>query len=287
MLAVAASHLAHHTAATNPSRHRVAERALLSAALDRFRPALVARPLTTERADALLVTSIMINNLAFAGLNGEDALDLNASWVFSRCADRLNWLGLQLGLKPLLAATAPFREASLLRPMYEASDEAALVYAGDNAGDDTAEDGVPSHWDRLAAALDAEMISMGSGGGGGGGDNTVEWIEEPHPAREAVRILAAIRRLPAAAHNVFLFVRLIAALDPRFVGLLRAGSEGGHWILGYWLRQMGRLDLWWSRPRSTRDGAAIRLFLARRRVTEWAGDDGVMWRWLMADYDAV
>ena len=265
MLAVSASHLAYH--ATDPSCHRAAERALLSASLESFRPAL-AQPLTAQRADALVMTSMMLNNLAFSGLETLDPLE---SWVFDGREDRFNWLALQMGIKPLLMATAPFHHESLLRPMHEASDVEDKTFS--NVGGSLGR--VPSHWVQLALGMDLQTTPADSD------------LDETYPFREAMRLLAEICLLPPSPGNLFLFVRLFGALDPRFVRLLRDGDEGAHWLLGYWLGLMSRLNMWWCIRRARREWTAIREYLVRRGVAQRNGVEGEMWRKLMVDYDTV
>lgn len=268
ILAVSASHLSYYTA--DLSQHRVAEYALLSTSLETFRPTL-AQPLTAERSDAVLLTSMLLNNLAFSRL---ETLDPLQSWVFDHREDRLSWLSLQMGMKPLLMATAPFRGQSLLGPMYKASDDGA----GNFSGKQSTMERVPAHWMRLAAGMDERIEAVR-----GRGDQ----IDEEHPFREAVRLLAEIRRLPSSAEHTFLYVQFFKALDVRFVRLLYYGDEGALWMFGYWLGLMGRLDAWWCQRRATRDWMAIREFLSEAGVESRGGQDGDGWRQLLVDLDSV
>ncbi|KAH6980837.1 hypothetical protein BKA56DRAFT_673307 [Ilyonectria sp. MPI-CAGE-AT-0026] len=67
---------------------------------------------------------MFLNLLAVAFV---DDARLSASWVVGSDRGRLGWLELQLGLKPLLMATSRLRDASALQPMFEASDDEAVV----------------------------------------------------------------------------------------------------------------------------------------------------------------
>lgn len=268
ILAVSASHLGHHTA--DPTQHRLSECALLSTSLETFRPAL-SEPLNAQRSDAFLITSMLLNNLAFSRL---ESLDPLKSWVFEDRQDRLSWLSLQMGIKPLLMATAPFRKQSLLGPIYDASDDGAGTFSGESATMDR----VPAHWMQLATEMD-ERVDTVSG--------KDEGIDEEQPFREAVRLLAEIRLLPPTLDNTFLYVAFFKALDVRFVRLLYDRDEGALWMFGYWLGLMARLDVWWCKRRAIRDWTAIREFFWAREVA--LGDEQFddRWRLLIADLDSV
>ena len=268
ILAVAASHLSYHTA--DPTQHRLAESALLSSCLKTFRPAL-AQPLTATRSDALLMTSMLLNNLAFSRL---ETLNPMKSWVFDDREDRLSWLSIQMGLKPLLVAAAPFRDRSLLGPMYEGSDDEGGHFSGEGASLDR----VPAHWLRLAIGMD-ESVDVAC--------RVKHEMDETQPFREAVRLLAEIRQLPASADNFFLYASFFKALDGRFVDLLYAHDKGALWMLGYWLGLMERLDMWWCTRRARRDWTAIHEFLLWKGVGKEDGQDGEMWRELMGDFESV
>ena len=268
ILAVSASHLSYHT--SDPTRHRVAECALLSTSLETFRPAL-SQPLNAQRSDAFVITSMLLNNLAFSRLESLDPLE---SWVFEDREDRLSWLSLQMGMKPLLMATAPFRKQSLLGPLYDASDDDAGTFSRKGGRLDR----VPVHWMQLATEMDERVDAVG------GKD---EEIDEGQPFQEAVRLLAEIRLLPPSLDNTFLYVAFFKALDIRFVRLLYSRDEGALWMFGYWLGLIARLDMWWCKRRAIRDWTAIREFLWAREMA-FKGDE---WndrrRLLIADLDSV
>lgn len=268
ILAVSASHLGHST--PDPTQHRVAECALLSTSLETFRPALC-QPLTAQTSDAFVVTSMLLNNLAFSRL---ESLDPLKSWVFEEREDRLSWLSLQMGMKPLLMATAPFRKKSLLGPLYDASNDDRGIFSGEGATLDR----VPAHWMQLATEMDVKVDSV---------DGKEEGIDEGQPFREAVRLLAEIRLLPPSPDNTFLYVAFFKALDVRFVRLLYNRDEGALWMFGYWLGLMARLGSWWCKRRAIRDWTAIREFFWARELTLSGGEWDDRWRLLVADLDSV
>lgn len=267
ILAVSASHLAYYTADT--TKHRVAECALLSACLETFRPALC-EPLNAQRSDAFLLTSMLLNNLAFSRM---ESLDPFKSWVFEDREDRLGWLSLQMGMKPLLMATAPFRNQSLLRPIYKASDDDAGTFSKKSMTLVR----IPAHWMELATEMDERVNAVGGKGA----------FDEEKPFREAVRLLAEIRLLAPSLENTFLYVQFFKALDVRFVRLLYNRDEGALWMFGYWLGLMARLDTWWCKRRAVRDWAAIREFFWAREAALGGGGWGEMRRLLVTDLDSV
>ncbi|SPN96552.1 uncharacterized protein DNG_00075 [Cephalotrichum gorgonifer] len=218
VLSVSASHLAHST--PDPAHHRVAQRALLSTALETFRPAL-AQPLNPQNADALVMTSMLLNNLAFSDVETPDPLK---SWVFSDRKDRLDWLSLQMGIKLLLVAASSLRRESLLQPMYGASDDGSGRFSGTATVVE-----VPWHWDKLARQVDERIGAVGRGNAD---------IDERYPCQEAIRVLAAVRGLYPSAENVFMYVQFIRPLDSRFVRLLYDRDEGALWMFGFWLGLM-------------------------------------------------
>uniref|UniRef100_A0A8H7NN18 Zn(2)-C6 fungal-type domain-containing protein n=1 Tax=Bionectria ochroleuca TaxID=29856 RepID=A0A8H7NN18_BIOOC len=127
MLAVSASHLRCHATTTPVPSHRIAEHYQQSLAVRGFQTALEESwdPLG---ADALLLTSMLINLLTFSIVEDDDPWK---SWVFSDDPNRLGWLGLHLGMKPLLISTASYRkEGTMLQWMFDASDDDRRTFNG-------------------------------------------------------------------------------------------------------------------------------------------------------------
>ncbi|GAB1316948.1 Sterol uptake control protein 2 [Madurella fahalii] len=274
LLAVSSCHLNYHT--VDASAHRAAEYTFASTALALFRPALLQELNSQTGSDALLLTSMTLNMLAFAAVN-EDS-DQFASWVFSDDKNRLSWLGLQLGLKPLLLATKPFRNQSLLQPMFAASDDEYKTFSTDTASLGR----LPEGWTELiSSGLDCCRVD-GEQCSGKRNATCGRALVEP------VRALADTKRLRPSAENMFRYVQFVGKMEPEFLRLLYERDERTLWIFGYWLGLVGRLGMWWSDKRVQRDRAAIKTFLMEvKGVCERDGPQGVMWRQRMEEYCTV
>ncbi|KAK4442550.1 sterol uptake control protein 2 [Podospora aff. communis PSN243] len=249
VLAVSACHLSNHT--PDPLSHHVAECTLTSTACRLFRNAVSQIPTNPAESDALLLSAMMLNTLAFAAVDDPSAV--HKSWVFSDDEDRLDWLSIQLGLRPLLMATSPFRSLSLLQPLFAASvctrEEGEEIAQVENDTDESDED-------------------------------------DGNPLSGPMKVLKMISLLPPCEENLFRYVQFIGALEPEFVQLLRRRDEHALWMFGVWLGLIGRLPrMWMFRKRVRRDRAAIRQFLERREVCEREGRQGAMWRERMEEYD--
>ncbi|PHH69160.1 hypothetical protein CDD80_6971 [Ophiocordyceps camponoti-rufipedis] len=144
ILAIAASHMRHHCISNQPSR--VAERFWLSLACANFRAAL-AQPLNSQTADALIMTSIVVNVLCFSIIEDDDPA---TSWIFSREPDRLAWFSMQLGFRPLLLATAAFRSRTGLLHVFDPVQSVEVGFLLDASLPMSI---VPHHW-RVLLALE-------------------------------------------------------------------------------------------------------------------------------------
>lgn len=253
VLAVSASHLRHHS--PSPS-YRVAEHFQQALAIRNFQTAL-AQPFDQQGSDALIITALLLNLLAFS-VPGND--DPSNSWVFSQDADRLDWLALQMGFKPLLIATAEFREHSILQWMFNASDDENHTYQRE----DLPLTHVPESWICLFDLADSSSADS--------------IFYEP------VRILAELKRLPPTSDVFFLYLAFFGKLDLAFRSLLAANDERAVWLLGYWLGLLGRYDYWWMRCRVRRDYRAIEMWLEGRGVRDRVGEAGRMWSAVMDDF---
>jgi hypothetical protein len=279
VLALSACHL-RVLAADEPHgrRHRLAECALEGVALRDFQPALAA-PLTQSSSDALLLTSMLLNNLAFASVldegkgypwassspnNNDNNSTAHGTSPSNSSSNGLGWLALGMGLRPLLAATKDFHGAeSTLTPIFAASDDGNKLFSHSHEKLGYA----PSHWARL--------VSSGAG------------TEKDWCLHAPLGTLAVIRPLPPTPENVLKYTRFVGVLEAEFMELLCDRDERAMWMLGYWLGAVGRLGAWWTDLRVRRDGVAIRTFLLRKGVCGRAGEEGEMWRRLMGDYDLV
>lgn len=275
-LAVAASHLRHmyqqatttggplqvSAASDTIAACRVAEHYQQSLAIKGFYRAL-AEPLDQDGADSVIISSMMLNLLSFA-LDEEE--DPSQSWVFSNAPTRLAWFSLNMGLAPILMNTKEFHEKSILRYIFDSSDDEEKTYHGD---DPKTLFNVPAHWLRLCGL---EYHSDNPG----------------HVLYEPVRILAELRPIPVTNQSFFLYMAFFGKLGTEFRALLEASDERAMWLLGFWLGMLCRFDtIWWMGSRSRRDYRAICIWLDRRRVRRRPGAEGALWRQLMIDLEGA
>ncbi|CAK7198118.1 hypothetical protein SEUCBS139899_000776 [Sporothrix eucalyptigena] len=149
-LASAAAHLTHK--APGSKSYHIAKHYQQSLALHAYQTALTT-PFVVQGqlgVDVLLMTAMLMNMLSFVMPLDENETrvvwdgsipgppppcadpdpDPRRSWVFSTHPNRLGWLALQMGLTPLLIATAPWREKSRLRLLFANSDDERRTLSG-------------------------------------------------------------------------------------------------------------------------------------------------------------
>lgn len=260
VLSVAASHLRHcYTTPESHRQSRVAEHFHQAVAVRGFRGALAQSELDQQTGDALVLTCMLFNLLAFS-FNDEDGNNLEDSWIF-RPGDphQLGWFSLQLGLKPLLAATEKFRGCNTrLSWMYEPSH---------NSKTHQPDPLLPAHWESFFNKSNSDDGIL----------------------LEPARMLARARDAEPRAESLTLYVQFIGTLDMnyRFHDMLEARDERAIWLLGYWLGLMSRLGWWWMRTRVNREWRAVCLWLDQRGVRERPGEEGRAWRVLMSELERV
>lgn len=258
ILAVSASHLRLHS--SSPKPHRVAEHFQQNLAVKRLKVALE-EPLDQKSSDAILLSSMMLNLLAFSIIEPE--ADIRNSWVFSKDKERLGWFSLSLGYKPLLIATRQYHgEGTILDWMFHASDDQSRSFNGPPQPLHK----VPAHWLWLCN-LNAEDAT------------------EDNMFHEPLRILAMIKDLDPVPENYFLYLAFIGKVDFDFRDLVEVEDERAMWTLGFWLGLMSRFGFWWMRPRTTLDHRATKVWFEQKGVRYMEGWQGVMWQALMEDLE--
>jgi hypothetical protein len=254
VLAVSASHLRCH--AMNKQSSRSAEQFYQPLAARRFQE-LLSQTMDQQTADAALLTCMFLGVLAFSFLEDDNPM---SSWMFRNDPERLNWLSLNLGLKPLLIATEAYRQNSILQWTYNASDDDQRTFYGEHRSLHR----VPEHWVQfLGLGLDPSTGNI---------------------LREPARMLAEIRLFEPRGEHFFLYINFIGALDLEFQfrGLLEHNDVRAIWLLGYWMGLMCRYDYWWMRVRASSEWRATCIWLNRLKFRE-TGREGQMWTKLMYD----
>jgi hypothetical protein len=254
-------------------------------ALTDFRRDL-ARPLSelsSWEIDSLVMTSMLLNMLIFTLPSDEDEAPANRevpdpakSWVFSDRDDRLRWLSLVSGLRPLLVATRPYREGTMLGPLLDRSDDWARFIA-DKEHDLNF---VPDAWLQLCQLergcgelAEEEAHDFAA----------MDWqTRNVYLFREPLRLLADLRSVEPLRANVFRYLEFIGKLGAEFRQLLFERDERAMWVIGYWMGLMKRFGgLWWCDRRVARDFLAIIQWFDYLQPNARAGSEGEMWRELL------
>ncbi|GJN73399.1 C6 transcription factor [Purpureocillium lilacinum] len=274
ILAVAACHL--RTVA--PAReHQVAENLQLYLALQCYRNALGTprERLGLTGINTLLIAATLLNMAAFAlpSAEADEQPDPSASWVFSTREDRLGWMALQAGLRPLLIAMAPYQPqiADYLGSVFLGVDESSLLIRRLSQ----VPDNIPSHW---VEAFGLHGVSDNFG------------CESTDAYRVPATVLANLRNLEPVPHNVFLYLMFMGKTHGEFRALLLRRDDRALWLVGYWLGLMCRFEgLWWCQQRARRDYEAVCMWLDCRQLKKSKDSlgDVCMWTSLMEDLATV
>jgi transcription factor-like protein len=275
ILALSACHLRH----LSPSviQHRIAEYFQLSLALQYYQNALYTpkNKLGQFGVDSLLLSAVMLNMMAFALPQAESdpEPDPNTSWVFSSGEDRLGWLALQTGLRPLMLSMMDYflHSMDLLGYIFLGGDKdswaTTIKYS-------RCLEEIPNDW--------IQMFNLVENSGG------CDSMSENDVFRPPVSILAKLRHVTPVRSNTFVCLQFLSKVHPEFRRLLYHRDERALWIFGYWLGLMCRFkDTWWCEKRVKRDYIAISMCLKQRNLPERGGDEGKRWEVMMKEFEVV
>jgi hypothetical protein len=230
--------------------------------------------------DALLLSAVLLNILAFALPESETAgggeSDRSTSWVFSPREDRLGWLALQVGLKPLLISTAAYLDKTLsfLGPIFLGAEKESWAFRGVGRG----LEGVPERW--------IKVFELDGAGCGCNCETAGARAKPGDVFRSPVTILAKLRDLEPVRLNVLKTLQFLGKAQQEFRALLYDRDERPLWLFGYWLGLICRFEgIWWCDRRVRRDYKAIRMWLEQLHLTERPGIDGEMWREMMKEFE--
>ncbi|KAK3356718.1 hypothetical protein B0T25DRAFT_452576 [Lasiosphaeria hispida] len=287
ILALTASHLRHLS--PHALEYRIAEHLQLAAALREYQTVLDTPfgELGRDGVDALVLSAILLNMLAFtlpaanshAGGGGGEA-DPRASWVFSAREDRLGWLALQAGLRPLLSSIGGcFEEVTgFLSVVFLGKGARSLSFVEACArGGGPVE--MPESWKRffgMESLMDLTECT----------DDSLKRAGDVfNPLVTAVLQLRCLEPLPSNAFRCFQFV---GKMQPDFLSRLYDRDGKALWLLGYWLGIMSRFrSIWWCQGRVARDYAAIRMWLNRPHPPGRQPSEAKQWEEMMVEFDKV
>jgi len=269
MFVLAACHLRH--VSPGVLQHRIAEHFHQSVVLKELQRLLDTprEQLGQSSVDALILSATLLNMAAFALPNAENTLwtEPKTSWVFSRREERLGWLSLQVGLRPLLLSMAAFLENTLrfLGPVFFGGHFSRVSHDLQN---------VPQSWIEFF-----ELYNSGSG---------CDTMDASDVFRAPVSMLVQLRDLEPIPINLYKNLQFLGKVQQDFRALLLGRDEKALWLFGYWLGIMCRYeDVWWCAKRSRRDYTATCMWLQQCHVTSRPGIEGEMWMEMMKELEAA
>jgi hypothetical protein len=274
ILAIAACHLRH--VSPGIKQHRIAEHFQQSRALRDFQTALNTprEQLGQPGVNALMLSAMLLNTVAFALPASETARATKpeTSWVFSSREDRLGWLALQVGLRPLMLSIRLYRDTTIsyLGAMFFSRGRESWEWIRMHHG----LEGIPDNWIKLF-----ELDGSGSGCESGSADVSAV-------LRAPIVILAQLRHLEPVQSNVFRNLQFLNKVQVEFRALLFERDEKALWLFGYWLGLMCRYSgVWWCEKRARRDYKAIYVWLQMLKLTERRGEEGELWKGMMEELE--
>lgn len=273
VLAISACHLRH----MSPARveHRIAEHFYGSLVIRDYQTALEtpANSLGQEGADAMLLVAMLLNMIAFTLPHQKSGVEIDpsSSWVFSSREDRLGWLALQTGLRPLLLSLSTYvaKTVGFLDPILFGHRRAGWTEARKPQSLDI----VPDTWVRVFK-LKNDSSSC---------DSHVN-VDPNDVLRPAALALAYLQGIDPSQSTIFLNLMFLMKIHGDFRFLLYNKDERALWLFGYWLGLMCRYEgIWWSEQRVRRDYQAVCMWLDALQLSKRAGGDALYWNEMMQE----
>ncbi|KFY02216.1 hypothetical protein O988_02309 [Pseudogymnoascus sp. VKM F-3808] len=257
-------------------QHRIAEHFYQSLAIQDFQKALETpgKSLGQQGVNALLLAALLLNMIAFTLPHQDNGAedDPKSSWVFSFREDRLGWLALQAGLRPLSISLSPYldKTVAFLDPIMFGHGKAGWREIRKFQSLSI----VPESWIR-EFKLKNESIGCKS--------NNADQNEIFGPAMIA---LAHLRSIHSQQSTILFNWVFLIKIHGDLKYLLYNRDERALWLLGYWLGLMCRYDgVWWCERRARRDYEAVRIRLHELHLSERAGVDGLYWKDIMQELE--
>lgn len=259
--------------------HRIAEHFYQTLVIRDFQTALETpgKSLGQQGVNAMLLSAMLLNMIAFTLPQEENGIEIDprSSWVFSSREDRLGWLTLQSGIRPLIQSLSAYMDKTIgfLDPILFGHRRAGWTDARKPQGLES----VPETWIR-AFRLKNDSSSC---------DSNVD--ADPNDVlRPATLALAYLRGIDPSQSTVFLNLMFLMKIGGDFRFLLYSKDERALWLFGYWLGLMCRYEgIWWCKQRVTRDHQAVCMWLDKRQLSKRAGDDGRCWNHMMQELKQV
>jgi Fungal Zn(2)-Cys(6) binuclear cluster domain/Fungal specific transcription factor domain len=197
----------------------------------------VAPSIRDEKADAMLITSTLINGLAFILVN---ASSVERCWPLSSSPEDLQWVSVQGGIDLIFRATYPLSDSSKIRELFSDVGQESLVIQP------TPQE-ILRQVPRLAALCD---IMPGSN-------------SQTNIYFAPLQSLTPLMAIPCTPDTVLLHLGFITSLDARYLSLLREKDHRALLILSCWYGNICTYDCWWTSLRSRIECLAICTYLDR------------------------
>ena len=257
------------------AEHRIAEYFYQSLVIRDFQRALETpgKLLGQQGVNAMLLSAMLLNMIAFTLPQDPSGVenDPRSSWVFSSREDRLGWLTLQTGIRPLIQSLSAYMEKTVgfLDPIMFGHRRAGWT----DARKPQSLDIVPVTWVR-AFKLKNDSSSCDSNADADPND----------VLRPATIALAYLRAIDPSQSRVFLNLMFLTKIHGDFRYLLYSNDERALWLFGYWLGLMCRYEgIWWCEQRVRRDYQAVCMWLDTLQLSKRAGDDRFCWDHMMRE----
>ena len=199
-------------------------------------------------ADAMLVTSTLINGLGFALIQASSPEN---SWPLRSSDDDLQWLSLQGGINVVFGAVQPLGEDSALGRLFA------------QAVDEDAANGTIAPESPQFSALSILC------------DTATSPTASTNPYVSVLLLLQPLLSLACNAATLIAHLSFIGNIPRSFISLLRAKDHRALLIFACWYAGICEYDCWWTLQRSRIEGTAIIIFLERngnadiREVLDW------------------
>ena len=295
ILAITACHLRH--VSPGVLSHRIAEHFQQSLALREYQKALYTprKELGQSGVNGLMLSAILLNILAFVLPESETAAEdgepnVDTSWIYSPHDDRLGWLLMQAGLRPLIKSSLDYIEESMnfLNFIFLGTAEESWTPSVLQPG----LSGVPEMWIEFFELQDFDYDCDGKK------ERSIYFSDDQNSVAVRSRlwdtyhvpvvILVRLRDLEPVRLNSLRNIQFLIKIGRDLRAMLYDRDERALWLFGYWLGLLHRFEgMWWCKERVRRDYKAIRIWLGQLHLTERPGLEGDRWREMMQEYDSA
>lgn len=287
--AIAASHLRHLRPGHKP--YIVAEYSSRATAMLEYKAQLQipARKLGQAGVNALLLSAVLFNLLAFPLSPPSDAQSPCDStgtgpWLTHEHDSEMGWLTFQAGLGPLMRSMASYLPdaSSFLAAIFAPGPDTTMwPNVGLNPplvpepwlrffemNEEVQGQATPANWSRPHSSGPKEVPSLATS------------------ARLLVRITAYLRSMPPSAGNSVVYLAFASKAQADFRTLLLLQNPRAWWLYGYWAGLLCRYQgtLWWCRDRAEQQYDAVKRWLSDLTCN---AEESELWTEMLTELETV